>query len=222
MATAKPVSVVDGNFYTCLKILNDCRFRGISFADAQSALSKESALKLSYAERLIAYFSIPASPGYGVQVESCNGSPESRNSARFELRYAAKNPIDRKKLWTSSKLESIFSDAHASNLSLEQVAEALDKGGLVTESQGTHYRNFSAQVSAVSAEKDGKNEGELLIPGTLFVDVRETPKFAHDRYSTEFMMEIHARLIPELARPPAKQLLNSYAGTPLGSVKRNP
>jgi len=218
---AQPISIVNSAFYMSLRALQRGNYGEKPFVEALSGLKGEAQFRILQEERTCAYFHVQGAPGYGVNVESVSGSLDSLGSARFNLRYSSKHPAGGQSLCTASRLEDIFQEAYTKNLNIEEVSEALEEE-LAPDTWSKHHRTFYAPVTKIiSILKDPETETEMdiSVPGTLIVDLRETPKYAHDRYCTEFNLEIYAKLTPEFPKsePTKKPSLGAHAGASLGS-----
>ena len=215
MAAVKPISIVDSTFYLSLKTLQQGDYGKKPFVEVLSGLKDENLLNILQEERTFAYFNVKGAPGYGINIDSATGSLDGLGPARFNLRYTSRHPISSKSLWTSSKLEDIFSEAQTRNLNMEEVSEALEEGGLFPDVWGKHHKTFYVPVEKIITLKDT----ELNVPGTLVVELRETPRYAHDRFCTEYNLEISAKLTPELPKsePVKRPTIGALAGTSLGA-----
>lgn len=220
MAEVKPISIFDRAFYLSLKTLQQGSYGDKPFVEVLSALKEESLLKILDEQRTSAYFDVKNSPGYAVSVEAASGSLDGLGPARFNLRYTSKHPVSNKSLCTSSKLEDIFTEAHSRSLNIEEVSEALEEEGFFPDIWGKHHRTFYAPVAKIiTLDLETKKEMDINVPGTLVVDLRETPKYAHDRFCTEYNLEIHAKLTPDFPKSQSvkKPNLGVLSGTPLGA-----
>lgn len=215
------ISIVDSTFYRSLMTLKRGNYSEKQFVEVLSGLKRESSFRILQEERTSAYFDVANALGYGIHIDSASSSFDGLGAARFNLKYSSKHPVSGKSLCTASRLEEIFAEARSKTLNIEEVSEALEED-FVIDTWSKHQRRFYAPFIKIIGPKEPETQEEMVlhIPGTLVVNLRETPKYAHDRYCTEFNLEINAKLTPEFPKSmPVKKTGNGAStGPTLGSA----